>query len=134
MNVTSSTAAGNSTAATSSTAASNPLAGLGSDAFLQLMMAELKNQNPLSASSSDPSQFMSQLAQMTAVEQETNAAQAAQQSTALSLLGHTVTYTNKAGKQATGAVQSVDLTASTGPTLTIGGVSGISPTAVGEVS
>ena len=134
MNVTSApAAAGNSTAASSSTAPSNPLAGLGSDAFLQLMMAELKNQNPLSASSSDPSQFMAQLAQMTSVEQETNTAQSTAQSAALSLLGHAVTYTDNSGAAQTGTVQKVDLTPS-GPTLTIGGVAGINPTSVSEVS
>ncbi len=77
---------------------------------------------------------MAQLAQMTSVEQETNTAQATQQSTALSLLGHTVSYTDKAGNQQTGAVKAVNLTASSGPTLTIGGVAGISPATVSEVS
>ncbi len=132
MNVTAATTA-NATAAATSSASSNPLAGLGPDTFLQLMLAQLKNQNPLSASSSDPTQFMSELSQMTSVEQETDTAQSTAQSAALSLLGHTVTYADKSGAPQTGTVQKVDLT-SAGPTLTVGGVAGINPTSVSEVS
>jgi len=134
MNVTSSTSTATTASTTSSASSSDALAGLGSNAFLQIMMAELENQNPLSASSNDPTEFMTQLAQMTSVEQETNTAQATTQAAALSLLGHTVTYTDKSGASQAGTVQKVDLTGSNGPTLTIGGVDGVSLSSVGEVS
>jgi len=134
MNVTSATTAATTTSSTGSASASNSLAGLGPNAFLQIMMAQLQNQNPLSASSTDPTQFVSELSQMTMVEQETNTAQATAQSTALSLLGHSVTYTDTAGKQQTGTVHSVDLTGTNGPTLTIGATAGISPSSISEVS
>ncbi len=110
------------------------------DEFLQLMMAELQHQDPLGASSSDPMQYVTELAQFTALEQETNTAQSTAQSAAeqhttaaLALLGHTVTYTDSSGATASGIVQKVDFTAA-GPTLTVNGASGIDPASVSEVS
>lgn len=110
--------------------------GLGENDFLQLMMAQLKNQDPLSPS--DPSQYMSELAQFTSLEQEmsisTNSATSASQqsnTSALALLGHTVSYTDSNGNALSGAVSKVDF-GSSGPTLTIDGVSGISLTSVTE--
>ncbi len=120
---------------TTTTAAANPL---GQDAFLNLMMTQLKDQDPLNPS--DPTQYLGELAQMTSVEQETNIAQSVQQSasqqnatTALSLLGHTVSYVDPNGNTQTGLVQKVDFTSS-GPALTVGGVGNIDPGSVGEVS
>jgi len=122
----------------SSTTSTQPGGALGENEFLQLMMDQLKNQNPLNPS--DPTQFVSELAGFTTLEQETNiaqtSAQAAQQqstATALSLLGHTVSYTDTNGNTETGLVQKVDLTSSSA-TLTVGGVAGIAPTRVVEVS
>jgi flagellar basal-body rod modification protein FlgD len=108
--------------------------------FLNLMMDELSNQDPLSASSSDPSQYLSQLAQFTSLEQQTNTAQSTatsageqQAGTALSLLGHTVSYIDpNSGATVTGSVTQVNFSSS-GPTVTVGGVSGISPASVTEV-
>ena len=123
------------TSATTSTAGSDTL---DKNAFLQLMMAQLQNQDPLNPS--DPTQYTSELAQFTTLEQETNIAQSASQtvseqntSTALSLLGHTVTYLDPTGASVTGLVQKVDFTSS-GPTLTVNGTAGIDPTSVNEVS
>ena len=117
---------------------SDPL--LGKNAFLQLMMAQLKAQNPLDPSSNDPSQMIQELAQFTSLEQQTNTAQSAAQSaasqqtsTALALLGHTVSYVDSSGVSQSGTVQKVSITP-TGPTLTIGGVAGIDPVSVSEVS
>lgn len=113
---------------------------LSKDQFLQLMMAELQNQNPMSPNSSDPTQYVTELAQFTALEQETNtaqstaqSAQADQASQALALLGHTVNYIDTSGNSGTGVVQKVDFTSS-GPTLTVNGDSGIQPSGVSEVS
>jgi flagellar basal-body rod modification protein FlgD len=134
------------TTAAAATAATAPVTkpksqSMNENQFLQLMMAELKNQNPMDPSSSDPTKFMSQLAQFTALEQETNTAQstsqiAASQSTnsAVALIGHTVSYTDpNTGASGSGLVQSVQITSS-GATLTIGGNAGIAPSSVTEVS
>jgi flagellar basal-body rod modification protein FlgD len=122
-------------------AGANPQPGgaLGETQFLQLMMDQMKAQDPLNPS--DPTQFLSELAQFTSLEQTTNiatssAAAARSQSTAaaLALLGHTVTYVPSSGGAAvTGTVQKVDFSSS-GPTLTVNGVSGVNPSSVGEVS
>jgi flagellar basal-body rod modification protein FlgD len=108
--------------------------------FLNLMMDELSNQDPLSASSSDPSQYLSQLAQFTSLEQQTNTAQSTattaseqQAGTALSLLGHTVSYIDpNSGATVNGTVTKVDFSSS-GPTITVGTTAGISPASVTEV-
>ena len=129
ISATTATAAGSGSASTA-----NPLASLDPNVFLKLMIAQLKNQNPLSASQSDPTQFMTELAQMTAVEQQANTAQSTAQAAALSLLGHAVTYADSSGQSHTGTVQKVDLAGSNGPTLTVGTTGGVSLGAVSEVS
>jgi flagellar basal-body rod modification protein FlgD len=136
--VTPAAATGTTTTSTSNTSATSSL--LGKDQFLQLMMAQLKNQNPMSPNSSDPTQYVTELAQFTSLEQQTNTAQSTAQSAqanqatqALALLGHTVSYIDTSGNSGTGTVQKVDFTTS-GPTLTINGIGGISPSGVNEVS
>ena len=115
---------------TSGTSFSNPSSNLGENDFLMLMMDQLKNQDPLSPS--DPTQYLSQLAGFSSLEQETKiasstAAAATQQSSAsaLALLGHTVSYKDSSGVTQTGAVTKVDFS-SQGPSLTIGTTAGIS--------
>ena len=138
---TAATTATTPTTGTSATNSSSSTMPISQNQFLQMLMAELQNQNPMNASSSDPMQFVQELAQFTSVEQETNTAEstatlASGQSTAsaVALLGHNVNYTDPTtGATDTGAVQSVDITSS-GPTLTIDGTPGISPTSVTEVS
>jgi flagellar basal-body rod modification protein FlgD len=94
----------------------------------------------MSPNSSDPTQYVTELAQFTSLEQQTNTAQSTAQSAsanqasqALALLGHTVSYIDPAGNSGTGVVQKVDFTTS-GPSLTVNGVSGIQPSGVSEVS
>ena len=111
---------------------------LGPDAFLQLMMTQLTHQDPTQPS--DPTQYLSELAQFTQVEQETNTAQSTAQSataqavsSAVSLIGHTVSYLDQqSGQTVSGTVQKVAITSS-GPTLTINGIDGIAPSSVTEV-
>jgi flagellar basal-body rod modification protein FlgD len=126
------------TAGSSSSTPVNPSTSLDENSFLKLMMVQLQNQDPLDPS--DPTQYLSELAQLTSVEQQTNIAQSSAQTVqegnttaALSLLGHTVTYTDASGATQTGTVQKVQFTSS-GPTLTINGTDGISTTSVSEVS
>jgi flagellar basal-body rod modification protein FlgD len=138
---TSGTTGTSSTTGTSATSSSSSSMPITQDQFLQMLMAELQNQNPMNASSSDPMQFVQELAQFTSVEQETDTAQSTSTlasgqntSTAIALLGHTVDYTDPtSGATDTGTVQSVELTSS-GPTLTINGTAGINASAVNEVT
>ena len=143
MSFTSPTTGATGTTSTTGTTAANPSSSslpITQDQFLEMLMAELKNQNPMNPNSSDPMQFVTELAQFTQVEQETNTAESTStiasgqnSSTAIALLGHTVTYADPTtGNPDTGTVQSVEFT-STGPTLTINGTAGISASAVSEV-
>jgi flagellar basal-body rod modification protein FlgD len=115
---------------TSGTTFTNPSDNLGENDFLKLMMIQLQNQDPLNPS--DPTQYMSELANFSSLEQQTQIAQstasaATQQasSSALGLLGHTVSYKDANGVTQTGTVSKVNFTSS-GPALTIGSTSGIS--------
>jgi len=100
--------------------------------FLDLMLTSLQNQNPLDPSSQDPTQYLTELAQMTGVEQETDTTQNTQDSAqtqsvsqAISMIGDSVTYTDQStGDPVTGTVSSVQITSS-GPSLTVDGVAGI---------
>lgn len=138
--VTPASATGTTTHSSSTSSTSTTSSLLNKDQFLQLMMAELQNQNPMSPNSSDPTQYVTELAQFTALEQQTNTAQSTAQSAqanqatqALALLGHTVSYIDPSGNSGTGVVQKVDFTSS-GPTLTVNGDTGIQPGGVSEVS
>jgi flagellar basal-body rod modification protein FlgD len=130
-----------STTGTSATNSSSSSLPINQNQFLQMLMTELQNQNPMNPNSSDPMSFVTELAQFTSVEQETDTAQSTSTlasgqntSTAIALLGHTVNYTDPtSGATDTGTVQAVDLTSS-GPTLTINGTTGINASAVSEVS
>jgi flagellar basal-body rod modification protein FlgD len=123
---------------TSGTTFTNPSDNLGENDFLKLMMIQLQNQDPLNPS--DPTQYMSELANFSSLEQQTQIAQstasaATQQasSSALGLLGHTVSYKDANGVTQTGTVSKVNFTSS-GPALTIGSTSGISLGSILEAS
>jgi flagellar basal-body rod modification protein FlgD len=97
---------------------------LGKDTFLQLMVAQLRNQDPMNPT--DSAAFLAQTAQFTSLEKmtelaEQSAAAVAAQMTfgASSLVGRTVTYTDADGVEATGLVDSVRF-APDGPVLSIG--------------
>ncbi len=123
---------------TSGTSFANPSTNLGENDFLKLMMDQLQNQDPLNPS--DPTQYMAELANFSSLEQQTQIASstssaAAQQAStsALGLLGHTVSYKDGSGVTQTGTVSKVDFTSS-GPALTIGTASGISLGSILEAS
>jgi flagellar basal-body rod modification protein FlgD len=130
--------AGAGSLGTPGTSVTNASNSLGENAFLQLMMDQLKQQDPTSPA--DPTQFLGELASFSSLEQEQSIAGATQQAAAnqasaaaFQLLGKTVTYTDSSGTTASGVVSKVDLTSS-GPTLTVGGESGITLSEIGEVS
>lgn len=114
----------------SASASSNSAGSLGESDFLELMMDQLKNQDPLNPA--DPTQYMSELASFSSLEQQMQISESSTESAAdesanaaLNLVGKSVSYTDSSGATATGTVSSVDFTSS-GPTLTIGSTSGIS--------
>jgi flagellar basal-body rod modification protein FlgD len=127
-----------STLTPSSTSANGSAGGLGENDFLKLMMDQLQNQDPLNPD--DPTQYLSELAQFSSLEQQNSiASSAASQATqsasssALSLLGHTVSYQDSSGAIQTGTVSKIDFSAS-GPSLTVGSTSGIGLSSVTEAS
>ena len=137
-NVTSTTGTQLTPTGTTGTSFSNPSDNLGENDFLKLMMDQLQNQDPLNPS--DPTQYMSELAGFSSLEQQTQiagstASAATQQAStsALGLLGHTVSYKDASGVTQTGTVSKVDFTSS-GPALTIGTTSGISLGSILEAS
>jgi flagellar basal-body rod modification protein FlgD len=111
-------------------AVSNPSGTLGQNDFLKLMIAQLQAQDPLNPGNTN--EFVSELAQMTQVEQTTNLANASELSGAVQLIGRTVNYASQSGQGGSGKVTSVQST-SAGTTVTVEGVSGIPLAAITEV-
>jgi flagellar basal-body rod modification protein FlgD len=117
----------------------SPAAALGKDAFLQLLVTQMKDQDPTSPT--DSSAFMSQLAQFSSLEQMTNmsgsltnlaASTAVNQG--VSLIGRNLTWTRADGSDSSGIAQSVSIGA--GGTIVIkAGTETVDPsqiTGVGE--
>lgn len=115
MNVTSATdtTSTNSTSSTSSTTATSKNT-VDYNTFLQLLIAEMKNQDPTNPM--DTSQYMSQFAQLSSVEQamQTNtkldsllSSQALSQ--ADGLIGKNVSFTDSTGATFTGKVASISI-------------------------
>ena len=90
---------------TGTTPATQPKAAgpvLGKDDFLKLLVGQLQHQDPMEPS--NDTEFIGQMAQFSALEQESNTAESTSQmadqlgrSGALGLIGKTVTYTDAAG-------------------------------------
>jgi len=94
------------------------------DTFMQLLVAQLKYQNP--SSPTDPSAFLSQSAQFSSLEKMQTLADATKAMLtasmafgASSLVGRTVSWTDAAGATASGTVDGVTF-GSQGPVLTVG--------------
>jgi flagellar basal-body rod modification protein FlgD len=110
---------------------------LGENQFLQLLMTQLQNQDPMSPM--DNTQFIAQMAQFSSLEQMTNLVQATQAMNAnnevaqsVSLIGHNVTYMNSDGSTGTGLVSEVDV--SNGNVQLKVGDTSIDPTDIQTVS
>jgi flagellar basal-body rod modification protein FlgD len=95
------------------------------DMFLKLMVAQLKNQDPMNPT--DSSQFLAQTAQFTSLEKLTDVADQTTQALsaqlafgASGLVGRSVTYTGADGAEKTGTVSTVSFTGN-GPMLGIDG-------------
>ena len=102
----------------------------GKDAFMKLLVEQLRNQSPDNAS--DPSAFMDQMTQFSILEQLQNQSAVQQQQNAAGLLAHTVSYLDDAGHTVEGVVDAVDYSGGV-PTLTVAGQDGIAPAKVYKV-
>lgn len=105
-------------------AATEPGNTLGKDAFLKLLVAQLRYQDP--SSPADGTAFIAQTAQFTQVEKLSDLASTEQQLLAVqlrlgasALIGRTVRYTGADGSTGTGVVSSASFTGST-PTVRVG--------------
>ena len=128
------------TAPATAASKANPKPGgeLGKDAFMQLLVAQMRYQNPMSPV--DGQQYMAQLAQFAQVEKleaiSKSQADAALWGKALSgqaMLGQTVTGVGAAGTEVTGTVTSVTLT-DAGPRLDLSGGGSLTVEQVKKVS
>ena len=137
-----STAASAHTAATTGTAdgsVSNPKAQLDKDGFLKLFVAQLTHQDPTSPMNTNES--IAQMASFSMVEgmnnmQKTNSSIATSLTTssAVGLIGRTVSYVDADGNLQTGKVDRVATTKDGKATLTVGGKPGIDPSLIAEVA
>jgi flagellar basal-body rod modification protein FlgD len=111
---------------------------LDKDGFLKMLTEQMKNQDPTSGQ--DPNQYFQTISQMTTVEQLTNLASAStaalsrqKDTSATQLIGKTVTYPGTDGLPVSGVVDSVQLSATKGPSLTVAGTAGIDPDLINNV-
>lgn len=130
--------AGAGTPLDASTQRTNPKGVLDKDDFLKLFVAQMQKQDP--SSPMDNAQMMAQMASFSSVEQMSNLAKVTEsaaagqaQSNAVGLIGRTVTYVDAAKATHTGTVEKVT-TAGGKAVLTVGGVDGIDPGTVTQVS
>jgi flagellar basal-body rod modification protein FlgD len=109
---------------------------LDKNGFLKMLTEQMKNQDPTSGQ--DPNQYFQTISMMSQVEQLTNisAAQTAtvsrqRDANATALIGKSVTYVDaKTKATATGTVESVQLSATSGPSLTVNGVAKVDPDSI----
>lgn len=114
MNVPSATDATSNTSSTTSSSSTSSSNGVDYNTFLQLLIAEMKNQDPTNPM--DTSQYMSQFAQLSTVEQATltnsklDSLLSSQSLTqADSLIGRNVSFTDSTGATFSGKVASVSI-------------------------
>ncbi len=91
--------------------------GLGKDAFLKLLVAQLRYQDPMKPAGS--AEFMAQTAQFTMVEKLEELTASQRETGATGLIGRQVTYLNSVGEFATGIVTGFRATPG-GPLLKVG--------------
>ena len=91
--------------------------------FLNLLVAQLKNQNP--DNPANPTSFMTEIAQLTAVQSQTTLNAEEQTVAADSMIGRSVSGTGAGGSQVDGTVTGVVLSSSGPPTLQLIGANGV---------
>jgi flagellar basal-body rod modification protein FlgD len=102
----------------------------GKDAFMKLLVEQLRHQSPTDAS--DGQEWINQMTQFSMLEQLQQQTAASTKSDAAAYLGKTVSYLTAAGQSGEGVVEKVDFTG-TAPTLTVAGHVGVKPEEVIEV-
>ena len=106
MSVTAATGTTGTTATnTTTTKSTNSSSSLGKDDFLKLLVTQLQTQDPMNPM--DDTQFISQMAQFTSLEQMKNMNTSVQMTQATSYIGKQVTWDNDQGVEQTGVVKSV---------------------------
>ena len=117
----------------------NPKATLDKDGFLKMFIAQLQHQDP--SSPMDTNDSMAQMSSFSMVEQITNMAStnakianSLNTSSAVSLIGKTVTYVDEAKAVKTGTVERVATSKDGVSTLTVGGIAGVDPQSITEVA
>ena len=113
-------------------------AALGKDDFLKLFVAQLQHQDPMNPM--QDSDFMGQMASFSTLEQVSNLALANEKiasnltsTSAIGLIGRTVSYVDENDEIQTGTVEKVT-TAGGVPSLTVNGVDGIDPATITQVA
>lgn len=126
-----------STQSTTTTTSATAGGTMGKDAFLKLLVGQLKSQNPMSPMADQD--FLGQMAQFSMLEQISNVAEttgrmadAVRTGQAVELLGRTVTHVRADGTSAEGVVERVDVDHGHAR-LTVAGETGIDPAAVTQV-
>jgi flagellar basal-body rod modification protein FlgD len=111
---------------------------LGKDDFLRLFVAQLQHQDPMNPMSD--SDFMGQMASFSSLEQISNLAAVNTQmaanlssTSAIGLIGRTVSYVDANDEIHTGLVEKVT-TAGGSPSLTVAGIDGIDPSTITQVA
>jgi flagellar basal-body rod modification protein FlgD len=111
---------------------------LGKDAFLKMFVAQLQHQDPMNPM--NDSEFMGQMASFSTLEQVSNLALANQKiadslssTSAIGLIGRTVTYADENDELHTGTVEKVT-TVDGKPSLTVAGVDGVDPSTITQVA
>ena len=120
------------TAQSGSTSATNPKATLDKNGFLKMFVAQMSNQDP--SSSQDPNASTQMMAMFSMVEQVTNLNMQQQTSSAVGLIGKSVSYKDADGALQSGVVKGVSTTTAGAPTLTVGDYSGIDPASIQSVA
>ena len=111
---------------------------LGKDQFLKLFVAQLQHQDPMNPM--EDTEFMGQMASFSTLEQVTNLATANAQiaeslssTSAVGLIGRTVTWTDADDVSHTGIVEKVTTAGGT-PSLTVGGTEGVELSTISQVA
>jgi flagellar basal-body rod modification protein FlgD len=111
---------------------------LGKDAFLKMFVAQLQHQDPMNPM--NDTEFMGQMASFSTLEQVSNLALANERiannltsTSAIGLIGRTVTYVGADEQTHTGTVEKVT-TVDGKPSLTVAGVDGVDPATITQVA
>ena len=111
---------------------------LGKDDFLKLFVAQLQHQDPMNPM--NDSEFMGQMASFSTLEQVSNLALANEKianslnsTSAIGLIGRTVSYVDANDEIHTGTVEKVS-TVDGKPSLTVAGIDGVDPSTITQVA